>query len=319
MPDTNKDILQKADLVLGDLQSGGALPEEKADQFIRMVQDQPTLIGSCRVQPMQTSTMEISKMGFGARIMSAPNATGGIDEADRKKPALGKITLTAKKTILGVRVPFDVLDLNVERDKFEQSLMEEIAKRVSLDLEELMVMGDTTLSATDPFLALFDGLVKQGGVRKDFNGVQFGDVSTTGYLMSAMAAKYQADIKAMRFYASFATRQDHLAALSDRGTALGDAVLKGEIDPPTMGIPMIACAALKNDQVKGEDTNLSHGLYLNPLNAVLGMMKDIRFWREESAEEQVLKIVGRAWVAVAVDEADGIGVAEYLGRKDYTA
>ena len=82
---------------------------------------------------------------------------------------------------------------------------------------------------------------------------------------------------------------------------------------------MIACAALKNDQVKGEDENLSNGLYINPLNAVLGMMKDIRFWREESAEEQVLKIVGRVWVAVAVDAADGIGVAEYLGRKDYTA
>ena len=27
MPDTNQDILQKADMVLGDLQSGGALPE----------------------------------------------------------------------------------------------------------------------------------------------------------------------------------------------------------------------------------------------------------------------------------------------------
>ncbi|MBU1740583.1 MAG: phage major capsid protein, partial [Proteobacteria bacterium] len=204
MPDTNKDILEKTDMVLSDLQSGGSLPEEKADKFIRMLSDQPTILGSCRVQPMKTSTMEISKMGFGERIMRAPNATGGIAEGDRSAPSLGKITLAAKKAILGVRIPFDVLDLNIEREGFEQSLMEEIAKRASLDLEELIVTGDTT--SGDAFLALFDGLVKLGGVRKDFDGAEFGDVSVTGYLMSAMAAKYQSDIKAMRFYASFATR-----------------------------------------------------------------------------------------------------------------
>ena len=90
----------------------------------------------------------------------------GFVGGDRSAPSLGKITLTAKKAILGVRIPFDVLDLNIERDQFEQSLMEEIAKRVSLDLEELIVIGDTGSCLDDLFLSGFFFRGGRGGFYK---------------------------------------------------------------------------------------------------------------------------------------------------------
>lgn len=311
MADTNQDILNKTDMVFGDLPSGGTLPVEKAKKFIRMVKDTPTILNECRVQEMESSEMEVGKLGFGETILKAPNATGGIDSDKRSTPGFGNLTLSAKKKILAVRIPFDVLTLNVEKEQFEQTLMEEIAARLALDLQHLLVNGDT--ASSDDLLKLHDGIVKLGNVRKDFSGAEFSDKTVTAYLMNEMEERFQTG-GAMRVYSSFKTRVGQLAAISDRGTALGDAVLKGEIDPPTMGVPMRSCASLKNNVPKGELTDTSHAFYCDPRNVVFGMMQKIKFWRKEEPEEQHLVIVGALWTAQTVDEVDGIGVAEYLGK-----
>ena len=181
---SNNSLLRKADLAIADLQTnGGLLNPEQGAAFIRKLIKQPTLIRLCRVVEMNAPIRKINKIGFGSRILRAatsgtalpenPQVNGGL--GGRAKPTTSQIELQTKEQIAQVNIPYDVMEDNIERATtannelpntgpagLRQTIIDLIAERAALDMEELGLLAASTYNnPADPddtaYLSQFDG------------------------------------------------------------------------------------------------------------------------------------------------------------------
>src|SRR6185312_8678006 len=166
---TNAEIIRKADMALSDLSTAGHLNPEQTDQFIRTLIDQPTILGMCRQVTMKAPQMKINKIGFGSRILRPGVESTSLSQSDRVKPDLGQVVLNTEEVIAQINLPYDVLEDNIEGGNvavplqtgaggLHQTIVDLLAERAALDLEELGVQGDT--SSGDSYLALANGYLK---------------------------------------------------------------------------------------------------------------------------------------------------------------
>ena len=164
---SNSSLLRKADIAIADLQTnGGELSPEQGAAFIRKLIKQPTLIRVCRVVEMIAPIRKINKIGFGTRILRKAtsgvalnaNAANGLATGlgGRSKPTTEQIELTTAEQIAEVRIPYDVMEDNIERATvatnelpntgpagLRQTIIDLIAERAALDMEELAILADT--------------------------------------------------------------------------------------------------------------------------------------------------------------------------------
>lgn len=54
----NQEVIEKAEMTLASLKSGGMMNPTQANAFIRMVQDAPTILNEARVIPMDHDTQK---------------------------------------------------------------------------------------------------------------------------------------------------------------------------------------------------------------------------------------------------------------------
>lgn len=309
-----EELSQKADLALSDLSSnGGLLNPAQNETFIRNLIDQPTLINQMRTIEMNTPSMEINKIGFGKRILRAatqtPQAdralgTGAIDgtfdasaeAAARAKPQTSKVTLDTKEVIAEVRIPYEVLEDNVERGRMENTVLALIAERAALDLEELVIKGDTSLGSADPYLDMLDGvLVLATDHIVDAAGEGISP-AVFNRALKALPTKYRRNRNLMRFYSSMDVEQDYRLSLSTRGTDLGDAVLTGRQAVPVFGVPLQGAALMPTENI----------VFTDPQNLIFGIQRNVRVESERLISEREVKIVLTARVAVAIEETDAL-------------
>lgn len=307
--------LRRADIALSDLSSnGGLLAVGQADTFIRNMLDQPTLLRIMRQVTMDRPSMELNKIGFGKRILRAATqtsgsralSTGAIDgtfdpstageAAARAKAQTSKVTLNTKEVIAEIRLPYEVLEDNIERGDMENTVLQLIAERAALDLEELVILGDTSLNTADPYLDLTDGVLKLATEHVvDADGAAISPAIFNSVL-KALPTKYRRNRNAMRFLSSMDVEQDYRLALSTRGTGLGDAILTGQQDVPVFGVPLVGAALMPT-------ANL---MFTDPQNLIFGMQRNIRVESERLISEREVKIVLTARVAVQIEETDAL-------------
>ena len=292
-----KDLIKKADIALGDLASGGLLSTEQSNRFIRNLIDQPTILREARTVTMNSPSMELNKIGFGSRILKPANQTAGsraLAIGDRSKPDLGKVTLNTSEVIAEVRLPYEVLEDNIERGNMTNTVLALMAERAALDIEELILLGDT--GSGDAYLALMDGVL----ALTTTNTVDGTDVGVTGQLFNdtikAMPTQYRRNKNLMRFYNSMDIEQDYRNTVSQRGTDLGDAILTGSNALPVFGVPMRGVALMPD----------ASGLFLNPQNIVVGMQRRIRIESEKLISEREFKIVLTLRLAVELEEETAV-------------
>jgi len=264
MKPTTREILQKADLVVADLSSnGGYLNAEQANRFLDLIIDTPTIFQEIRTVRMTSPQRKVEKLGFGSRILRAAPASGEtLDATDRAKPTTSKVELSTKEIIAEVHVPYDVLEDNIEHENMEASIMRHIGYRAALDLEELLVLGDTTSS--DAYLALLNGLIKQTTT----NTASYADVISKAAFKSAiktMPNKYLRDRPSMRFWVSPDNETEYLDTLADRETSLGDAMVEGYRRAPAYAVPVVPAVMVP-------DANI---LFTYPKNIIWGVQRQI--------------------------------------------
>ena len=121
----NKKLIQKADWTVGDLTSeGGLLNPEQTDEFIRkLVHVQPTILRDARVVRMNAPVRKINKIGFNTRIMAAAPSSGtALGAGLRSRPTTEQVTLTTSEVIAEVRLPYDVIEDNIERGTIDDNI-----------------------------------------------------------------------------------------------------------------------------------------------------------------------------------------------------
>jgi hypothetical protein len=315
----NAELIKKADLAIGDLVSGGRLSIEQAATFVRTMLAQPTILQQARVVGMTSPQREINKIGFGQRILRPAQSATALAADQRAKPDLGKIVLNTKEVIAEVRLPYDVIEDNIERGSVNfaggqsqpaaatggitDTILSLIAERAALDLEELAVNGDTT-NATDSYLALVDGWYKliSGTNIVDAAGAPISkSVFKAG--MKALPDAYKRNLNAMRHYVSMDNEIEYMDSLANRNTALGDAKIQGLTSQYAYGVPVAGCA----------NVGSTIGLLTNPLNLIMGIQRDISIEAEKLISERVVKFVLTARVDFKVEETNAAVAYSNIG------
>lgn len=306
---SNQEIVKKADIALSDLATAGRLSVDQTDRFIRTLIDQPTLLNSVRTVAMGVPEMKINKIGFGSRILRPAVSATALQASDRVKPDLGSVTLNTKEVIAEVHIPYDVIEDNIERGNIavgseqgaggmHQTIVDMIAERAALDLEELAIRGDTT--SGDAYLALHNGYLKLASA----NVVNVAGAFSKDAVKMAVKAtpdKYLRNRAAMQHFVSVDNETEMRDAYANRATALGDSQIQGNLPLYVFG-----------SQVRGVPLMPSaNGLFTNPLNLIFGIQRNIQIEYDKDISARVFKIVLTARVALEIEEVNA--VTKYTG------
>ncbi len=307
---SDSDIVRKADLALADLTSdGGLLNPEQQNTFIRNLIDQPTILREVRTVPMSTPVRDINKIGFGSRILrpalqGAGSGSGdsGADPiearhlatADRARVDLGKVVLSTVEVMAEVHLFDEVLEDNIERGNLQNTILALIAERAALDLEELIIQGDT--GSGDTYLALLDGVLKLSTSNVVDAAGDPVSIGVFNNMKKALPTRFRRNQGALRWYNSMDVESDYRVQVAQRGTALGDAVLTGTTPLPVLGIPMTGVALMPNPD----------GLLLNPQNVIWGIQRNVRIERDRDIRARAWIIVLTVRIAVNIEEVDAV-------------
>jgi len=284
----NRSILEKADLALADLTTGGGvLAPAQAQKFMRLLVKQSVLMGMATVVPMAAPKQEISKIRFGSRILRPGQEGVALASVDRSKPDMTSVELDAKLYKGEVRLSDEVLEDSIERGELRQTIMEMLSEAIARDMEELAINGDT--ASADPFLATMDGILKQStsNIVNAASGVIDNTILTD--LLRTLPSEYLRDKKAMRFLTSVDADLDYRATMAARATTVGDRFLEGDAPVLYSGVPLSSVPLWPENL--GAANNETAVLLTNPKNINIGIWRKIRLESDRDVSEGVLKIV----------------------------
>ena len=303
---SNRELLRKADIAVGDLVSnGGYLNPEQSDTFIRKLLVQPTLLAQTRRVVMASPQRKINKIQFASRILHAAVSATALSSGNRAKPTTEQIQLDTDEVIAEVRLPYDVIEDNIERGNLgthtdaggtpmngglRDTIMTLIAERCALDLEELSILGDT--GSGDPYLALQDGYLK----RFTSNIVDAGNAPISRTVLKngvkTMPVQYRRNRGALRHYLSTEQEIEYRDTQNARETVLGDSQYQSLAPVYGAGTPVEGVGLMPS----------AKGLLTHPLNLIFGIQRDIMFETDKIITERVYVIVVTARIALQVEE-----------------
>lgn len=299
----NKDIINKADMVLNDLATAGKLNPTQSARFIRVLIEQPTLLNSVRTVTMSSPIQNFDKIGFGSRVMRAAVENTALSQSDRAKPTLSQVQLTTSEVIATVYIPYSVLEDNIEGGNpmvglqqgaggLHQTIVDMLAERAALDFEELAILGDT--ASGDPYLALQNGYLKQLA-----SGSNVVDAAGAGYskdlvkaAMRAMAPKYLRNQAAMKHFVSVNNELEMRDQFANRIGALGDANVQGKLPLYVFGSKIEPVALMPG----------TSSIFTDPQNLIFGIQRNISIEYDKDIEARQFKVVLTARVALAIEE-----------------
>jgi hypothetical protein len=290
------EIIRKADMTIGDLASGGLLEDEQAAAFIRKLHEFPTMLNMTRQVTMSSPQRQINKIGFGSRIMRAGVSATPLGVSDRSKPTTEQVLLVSKESIAEVRLPYDVIEDQIEQGhnlgvnqgmnsgdpvtgSFADTIITLMAQRAALDLEELMILGDT--GSGDTYLAQLDGLLVQA--TSNVLDAAGAPVNRTLFknAMQTMPSQYLRDRVSQRHFLSVNNETEYRDQVANRETALGDAQANGDTRVRPFGVTVEPVALMPGDQ----------GLMTLPANIIWGIQRQISIEVDKDIQSRVFIIV----------------------------
>lgn len=283
----NRTILAKADLALSDLTSAGVLQPAQAARFIQIAIDWSAVMDRATVRPMRAPREFLEKIQFGSRIMRAGAEATPVAEVDRARPDLSKVELDARLFKAEVDLSDEVLEDSIERGTLRNTVMQLMAERSALDIDEVLVNGNT--GSTDPFLAQFNGILAQS----TSNVVAAGGVplnkSILRDMIKAMPKPFLRRKRDLVFFTSVDAELDYRDTLADRIGDLSDRALQEDIETRYGAIPVASVPVFPENL--GGGTNETNVVLADPSNIVVGMWRRIKMETDKLVRDGVLIIV----------------------------
>jgi len=310
------DIVQRADLALADLTAnGGILDPEHQDTFYRNILDEPTILREARGVQMGAPEWRLPKIGLGSRILNpASQGSGAQDNGTnnrhlaankRFRPDFGQITMKSEEFIAEIHIHDEVLEDNLEKGNLTQTILQLMAERIALDLEELILLADK--ASADPYLAKLDGVLKRSSAHVVDAATKGVNVGLFNDMKKALPTKFRRNLNTMRFYTSMDVESDYRVRVAARSTALGDSVLTGGQNVPVLGIPLKGIALMPQ----------ANALLINPQNILWGIQRNVRIERDRDIRARTWIIVVTLRVAMCLEEPDAVVKLTNLGDMAY--
>lgn len=308
MPTANEN-LARADIAIADLNTnGGLLLPEQANQFIDLILDEPTIVKQTRVVRMAAPEMYINRMGFGSRILRAARLTGSendagdndryLRKADRAKPVTSRILLNSSEVMAEVRLPYELLEDNIEGVSMEAHVMRLIAQRAALDLEEFALFADT--ASLDPYLALQNGWMKRSVSHVSDNLAAGVNPNFFAGALLALPQKYLRYLTQMRAFISVANTIRYRQNIAQRMTGAGDSAILGDIPMFAHGLRLEGAPMLAADGLG------TKGLVTFPQNLIFGIRRDITVETDKDIRSREYIIILTMRVGLQIDNEDAV-------------
>ncbi len=298
----NRTILQKADMALADLTTGGGLLKpEQAQKFMRLLIKDSVLMRMVTVTPMASPKKQIAKIKFGSRILRPGQEATALTEAERAKPDLTYVELDAHLFKAEVHLGDEVLEDCIERGQLRQTIMQMMSEAISRDIEEIVINGDK--DSIDGFLAVMDGVLKQAQSHVvDANGERISK-DLLSDMLKTLPSEHLRDKKSMRFLTSVDADLDYRNTLADRSTGVGDIFLEKDTPVLYSGVPLQSIPLFpENLGVSNDQTAV---LLCNPKNIHVGIWRKVRFESGRDISSGTLKIVATLRFDVKYAEEPG--------------
>lgn len=303
---TNAEVIKKADMALSDLATAGRLNPQQTNRFIRVLIDQPTLLASVRTVAMTSPQMKINKIGFGSRILRPAISSTALTDIERSRPDLGQVQLNTNEVIAEVHLPYEVIEDTIEQGNvntplqgspggIHQTIVDLIAERASLDMEELAIRGDVGLAGTDNYLALQNGYLKLATANVDNVAGPFDRLAAKTALQT-MPTRYLRNRAALKYFVSIDNETEIRDQYGSRNTALGDQQLQGNVPIFIYGSPVTPVALMPGDQ----------GLFTDPMNLIFGVQRNIMIEYTKDIRSRTFVIVLTARIAFAIEEVNAV-------------
>ena len=308
------ELLRKADLTIQDLlDDGGMMPPEMATTFYRKIMDVPSIFSAVRQIPMARNEMRIptiasnGRMLRTARNMYSPGTVGddpgygypnrGLDKSERGKIRTGLITMKTDELIAVMYLTYEMLEDVIEggaidNTDFQSLVLDIMANQIALDLEEKLVLGDT--SSQDDYLALQDGILKM--VSSNIVNQNSAPISHLLFaeMLKSLPQRYRPALPQMKFFVNSNVEIDYRAQLASRQTSLGDGMLTGSAPVSIMGVPMVRGGFFPTDTI----------VLTDPRNFMFGVQRRFRLATDRDEENRIIKIIVTMRVGQAVEEEE---------------
>jgi len=284
--ESNRALLSKADLALSDLASGGILRPAQADQFIRLAIRESTFIQQVTVKPMASYQEDMDKTRFAGRVLQPGVEATALPLAMRSRPTMSTVQLNAQLFKAEVRMSNEVLEDQIERSSFNNTIMQMLSKAIARDMETVVINGSTI--SGNALLAVLNGVLVQTTANQVNAGTVRLNKTHLRDVIKALDDEFSND-PTLRFWTNRQARIDYRDSLSDRATALGDAALLQSGNTQYADIPVIAVPEFPPTTETGG--SVTQVLHTAPANVVVGIWRKIRVQLQEDASAGVVIIV----------------------------
>jgi hypothetical protein len=259
---TNEELVQKAIVTTDALASAGKLNAVQADQFIDYVIDVTMLKNNVRVVRFRNETMQIDKIGVGARV-TLPKAEAAAPQI-RRGITTSKVELTPKDQMTPFEISDNFPDQSIEGERVEDTVTRLMATQTANDLEELMINGDilgparaeadlldgghATDVIKDTFMAQFNGWLRaaDSGNVYDAEGADIGSILFSR-MLNSMPVKFRRVRQNLRFLSSLDHEQLYREKVGARQTAAGDEANRTVAPLTPYGVPLIGVPLLESE------------------------------------------------------------------------
>lgn len=299
---SNEELLRKATLDTTAFGGAGEAPltVEQVQQFLRVAIAPQAMLPVVRTVMSNANLWEESKLIFGSRVLRPGTEGARLADADRVVPTTGVVTISTVLVRGEVPVTDEVFEDQVERAGFADTIQAMLAERVGLDIEDLLVNGDT--DSTDAYLALTDGWFERADNATD--NVQL-NVSSDGQDYQAifnkmvvnMPDEFKRDKANMRFFCPVRLVERYIDILASRGTPLGDFMLEGTRTLKYQGIELLGVPILA---ITSGTPDTAEVLLTHRLNLYAGYRRMIKLETFRDPREGATSFVVTARPAAAI-------------------
>lgn len=288
----NRQIVRKADFLLANLAPGGLLEPAQANQFIQLLIDQAVVMPMMTRVDMNSPKELREKIQYGARTLRKGTEATALPSASRAVPTTSKVELDAQLVKAETRISFEALEDSIERGRFEQTVKETMAARISLELEELAFNGTT--GSSDELLKTLNGFTAQASTNVVVAGGATLQRSVLKDMLKTMPSAFRRDKRSLRFLTADEADIDYQESLGDRATPLGDDQVTNVESRPFQGIPVVGVPVFPTNL--GGSTNETVVLLTDPSNMLFGVWRNVRLDTDQDITAGVYVIVVTARV-----------------------
>lgn len=280
-----KYYLEKADQVSADLISGGLLQPEQMMQFYRVAIKQSTFLQRIRKVEMGAPEWQESKLISPGTVLQPGTEGMVLPDAARSKLGTDSISMTSRELVGEVQWTYNLLEDNIERGTFKDTLVNMMGVVAGNDWEDLLINGDTSIVV--PALDENDAnsiaawkrarlLKTQGGllVKLVSNVVDAGNVRLNAGILKTAAQTMPIPFRRMtQFFTSDNAVEDYWESIAARQTALGDTAFQSTGEAPFKGRRVIPIEFWPD--TLGLNADQTSAVLINPKNILWGVQRNM--------------------------------------------